>query len=97
MSAYPNCRFCHGLGCLACDGERAKAEARASQPIFTLDLDDPQFETKMAQLREVIGAEALDQAAGMGALGVALIRFNLARLQDSWSQDASEEADDVRA
>ena len=31
MSSFGNCKFCHGRGCLACPGEKAKAEMQAQE------------------------------------------------------------------
>jgi hypothetical protein len=31
MNAYPHCKFCQGSGCLACPGERKKAERAAAK------------------------------------------------------------------
>ncbi len=31
MSRYSECKFCHGKGCLACPGEKMKAEAKEAE------------------------------------------------------------------
>lgn len=62
------CRFCHGRGCLACDGERQKAEKRRAEQYDATFPDGP---TPLAVLRtpedaalarKAIGAEALADA-----------------------------------
>jgi len=30
--AFPNCKWCHGNGCICCDDEREKAFERSQQP-----------------------------------------------------------------
>ncbi|HUS89284.1 MAG TPA: hypothetical protein VMW91_07970 [Desulfosporosinus sp.] len=76
---YRDCRFCEGLGCLACHGEAEKAYKKAfpngPEPIATFKLNNP---TDMERARKIIGGEALKKAFGHhGGGGVYEIMENL--------------------
>lgn len=73
--AFPGCRFCHGRGCLACPGEREKAQERAVEPIFTARLDDPH---DIELLRQYFGREAVEKAFSAGGGGIHEVEFNAA-------------------
>jgi len=57
MTAYPNCKFCRGRGCLACDGERQRDIEQAQEPIFVARTLE-----NIELLKEAIGSEALERA-----------------------------------
>ncbi len=69
--AFPGCRFCHGRGCLACPGERKKAQRQAVEPIFTADLDDPH---DVELLRQYFGRQAVEKAFSTGG-GIRRVQF----------------------
>lgn len=57
---YRDCRFCHGRGCLACAGEADREYERqfpgGPQPIATVKLDDPDFDTKLTDaIKKALG------------------------------------------
>lgn len=73
MTAYSHCRFCHGRGCLACDGERKQDIALAHEPVFVAEtLED--FEL----LKEAVGREALEKAVESPFGFEREIQYNLA-------------------
>jgi hypothetical protein len=53
MSAYQNCRWCGGRGCVACPGEQEKA-AQLPEPLILKSAQDIQ------DARSFIGIEAID-------------------------------------
>ena len=73
--AFHGCRFCGGSGCLACDGQRKKAEKMAMKPIFTAKRDNPK---DMAALKRVFGPDALAHAYGPEGGGLHEIEYNAA-------------------
>ncbi len=72
---YENCKWCGGNGCLACPGERKKAEEEALKPIFTAKLDNPD---DMELLKNTFGKKALDKAFGEDGGGMQEIKINAA-------------------
>lgn len=67
MSAYRDCKFCGGRGCIACPGERERNAPKFGVPIFTAKLDDPH---DMELLKRVIGKDAVEKAFSPGGGGV---------------------------
>lgn len=63
MNAYRNCKWCHGSGCLACEGEAKKAYAKAfpngPEPLATISVDDKEG---MAKLAAIISRDGIEQA-----------------------------------
>lgn len=68
---YRDCKFCGGVGCLACPTEADKAYREAfpdgPKPIATFKLDDPK---ELERLRKACGKDALEKAFGLGGGGV---------------------------
>jgi hypothetical protein len=58
-SAYFRCQWCHGKGCLACAGERAKDKKQLSEPLFVASTES---EHDMELLKNFFGKEAIDKA-----------------------------------
>lgn len=67
MPAYRDCRFCHGAGCLACDGERKKASEKGPVPMFVAQYDDPE---DMEVLKRIFSADAVTAAFSPGGGGL---------------------------
>jgi hypothetical protein len=82
MSAYENCKWCHGNGCNQCNFEREKRikeyEKNGPQPIFSMKinpdgtLEDPEL------AKSCIGKDALEKAFGPEGGGVREIELNCA-------------------
>lgn len=66
-SGFAGCKWCGGNGCLGCDEERKESEKRSMEPIFTADRNDPE---DMRQLKEIFGADALQESFGEGGGGL---------------------------
>ena len=75
---YIHCRWCQGSGCLACEGEAAKAYKAAfpdgPKPIATFKLDDP---ADMERARQLLGPEAMAKHFGPGGGGMAAFEDSL--------------------
>jgi hypothetical protein len=88
--AYKNCRFCHGQGCLACEGEKEKARQSnpGPTPIFVADPDN---EHDMDLLRTFFGRPAIEKAFGNGG-GIHEIKLNaaVARLAQELHSESEE-------
>lgn len=80
MSAYRNCRWCHGRGCISCPAESKKGYERAfpngPELVASFKTDDPE---DMDKARRIIGLEAIQKAFAPGGGGVAEIIANAAR------------------
>ena len=70
--AYWNCKFCHGRGCLACEGERQRDMERQIEPAFVAKTPED-----LELLKEAVGREALEKAYAGPNLEHE-IQFNLA-------------------
>lgn len=79
---YADCRFCHGEGCLACEGEANRAYKRefpnGPEPIATFKTDSPR---DMELLKKSFGASALKKAFGPGGGGISAMLANLKRAE----------------
>jgi len=73
--AFAGCKWCSGNGCLQCGPEREKAEARAMEPIFVANTDNP---GDMKLLNEFLGKDALEHAFGPDGSGVEEVNRNAA-------------------
>ena len=75
---YRDCRWCHGRGCLQCEGEADKAYRadfpNGPIPLATLDLTTPEG---VAAARRAVGAEALTKAFSPGGGGIEEIIDNI--------------------
>lgn len=79
MVSYSRCRFCRGAGCLACAGEREKDREMSFANPIVIDPTDPE---DMADAKELLGAEAIEEAfqdpgEGPFNLQLNLLRFHL--------------------
>lgn len=101
MTAFRNCKWCHGVGCMYCNDEREKANEEAMKPIFTADLNNPH---DMELLTRCVGREAIekafepgvsvfDQALGRGGGGMQEIERNAAIASFLQSLHKSERAE----
>ena len=70
--AYKYCKFCHGRGCLACEGERKRDMERQIEPAFVAKTPED-----LELLKEAVGREALEKAYAGPNLEHE-IQFNLA-------------------
>lgn len=79
---YRDCKWCHGRGCLACEGERDKEYARqfpnGPQPIATFNISTAEG---AEQARQAIGFEALRKAFGEGGGGMQEFLANIAKIK----------------
>jgi len=76
--AFPDCKWCHGNGCICCDDEREKAFERSQKPILTFtheELDDPSLGPL---IKDAIGADALQKAFSPGGGGMQEVKRNCA-------------------
>ena len=73
--AFADCSWCGGIGCLACPGEREKAEKKAMEPIFTAEIDNP---NDLKLLDEFLGKDALEHAFGPDGDGMREVNRNAA-------------------
>jgi hypothetical protein len=74
MYPYPNCKFCGGEGCLACEGEHKKDSSLENNLLFSARYDN---ERDMELLKNAIGKDALDKAFSPDGEGMAEIKLNL--------------------
>lgn len=80
MSSFIRCRFCHGRGCLACEGERQKWEAAhplPDKPILKVTYDQLENDPAAQELLMVFHADAMTKAFGPGGRGMEEILENL--------------------
>ena len=90
---YPfRCRWCGGRqgGCLVCEGTGLDLQAAPKElpePILTARTDNPE---ELAEMREVIGGEALVRAFGPGGRGMAEILEKAAAVRARRTERASE-------
>lgn len=85
--AYLGCRFCSGVGCLACESERARAGATLARQAVAA----PRVSSVPAVSREIkaLGGEGTLTEADLPSLGAAAERV-LALLQDGQWHTATE-------
>jgi len=72
---YNTCKWCGGIGCLACPPKKKQTEPELPQPIFTAKFDDPE---DMEALKRTFGREALEKALSPDGGGMREITENAA-------------------
>jgi hypothetical protein len=75
---YRNCKFCHGRGCIACEGEKEKDESLYPEPMFVAD---PSNEHDMKLLKQFFGKEAVEKAFSEDGDGMRELAINAAAAQ----------------
>lgn len=79
---YRDCKWCHGRGCLACEGERDKDYKHqfpeGPKPIATFDLTTAEGAERA---RQAIGFEAVQKAFGPNGGGMQEFLANIAKVK----------------
>jgi hypothetical protein len=75
MPGFSGCKWCGGRGCIACEAEQKKYEARRAQPIFTARVGNEQ---DMTLMRQFLGREAIEKAFGPNGGGIREVETNAA-------------------
>ena len=70
--AFVGCRFCSGLGCVACPGEKETAFERVSEPIFVADKNNTSDLELLSRVLTAGSVEDVEREAALASVIQAL-------------------------